>query len=770
MFDVLGTGVTVFAAIDRSMLRYEMASERLENAQLRVTQAQEDYNYAVQRYGAQSIEAERALSRLELAHGMLSIAQQRAALSMVMISVNMMVAIERTASLIKKFQEGTDSTNLLSRAFSWLTGIFKPLTEEQINATIATAANTAASTENAVAKTAEAGATEVLTQAQLGLNAAMLANPVLIVVAGLTALAAIFAYLILPAKKTEDSIKANTRAMNEYSAALDLATERGRRFAMSQEELANATEGAMSDFVRAVEEADSAFEKTTSDIEQNAAKQKAAVDEAYQAQVNTINDYYDTQRDLLDDQLEFVKDRYEEQNKIIDTTLQERLETLRSHYAVALQAEQDFQDEMAAIETGQSKQNRDMEITYLQQKIKLQEMHDHGLLSEKAYQDRMHALDSAYRESRTKVNDRWRLQQLLAERNYYDNYAGDVASYNREVATAEADARDARTKNEETYQSAVEGIRNQMRDNERQRKIDLKNLEDQHAKDIKAINDQMNKDLETAQFAHYKLLEGYANTYKTNLVNIMQGIPALAYPPVETLGQKVKSILSDIERMMALLTATPAGAEVTSTGAIRGTGARPYAGGGEGIAYGPTLFLAGEAGAEHYKFTPLVEVERQILQTRRETEQLVSVLHPIIETSSTQQYIKIPVKARERGTPPEGELAEKPTLFLVGEKGHPEVVKITPLPEIEKAEAPRALTVPYPTPFVARTAPEMPQLRVSLEPPPSRGAAAPQTVPGTIEINMYIDQINNPADEDRVAKKVGEKILSELYRRERRLS
>ena len=98
-----------------ALMRWEISTLALENAQDRVLQAQERVTYAVQRYGAGSREATAAQRNLEIYTRSLEVAQQRLYIRMAFATLTVVPSmISQAKRLINVFGDVSKSTDVLT--------------------------------------------------------------------------------------------------------------------------------------------------------------------------------------------------------------------------------------------------------------------------------------------------------------------------------------------------------------------------------------------------------------------------------------------------------------------------------------------------------------------------------------------------------------------------------------------------------------------------------------------------------------------------------
>lgn len=125
------------------------------------------------------------------------------------------------------FTLGAGVGDLASGVVNFVIPSIKNMTLGFVKQTIATTKNTIALGANKVATIASAGATKVLTVAQRGLNLAMRANPIGLVITALFALGAAF---VLAWKKSETFRNIVKGAFNGIKAGFDVVVDAGKKF------------------------------------------------------------------------------------------------------------------------------------------------------------------------------------------------------------------------------------------------------------------------------------------------------------------------------------------------------------------------------------------------------------------------------------------------------------------------------------------------------------------------------------------------------------
>jgi hypothetical protein len=325
------------------------------------------------------------------------------------------------------------------------------------------------------------------TMAQHGLNAAMLASPITIVVAVLAALIGALIYLYTTNEDVRNSLNAIGSAIyNFFKPAIDAAiaavTALANGISWAAEKIggawnwlmervgalaaayvaASAKMLGMSDqtvdkIQAAAEEIRAAEAKELAVIEETTAKELAALEDKYNQMAKDADDAYASAYDAAVkgwmDQLnatatgfDMVRETYidyyddlkataarscEDQLMEIERAYTEQTRTIETSYDEQLAAANAYYDGLLAITSGKLSAIRDarasdldaLELVYLEQKIALEKELNDQLITQEDFQVKMDALEIDYRDKRGDLSDAYRVAELKAEMEDKENAA-----------------------------------------------------------------------------------------------------------------------------------------------------------------------------------------------------------------------------------------------------------------------------------------------------------------------------------------------------------
>lgn len=143
--------------------------------------------------------------------------------------------------------------------------------------------------------------------------------------------------------------------------------------------------------------------------------QRAAYDQRLDSLLDYYEDYYGVSEKEYDRILDVAETHFEDLRREEEESHRERLSEINRFYDDMLSEQKAFLDD---IRNNRRTDLNDLELNFLLQKKALKDSLDAGKISRKNYNDTMEKLEKEYRNNRNNISDAYRIEELIAEKNY----------------------------------------------------------------------------------------------------------------------------------------------------------------------------------------------------------------------------------------------------------------------------------------------------------------------------------------------------------------